>query len=98
MSIEDKEHNFTKIVAMLNYMISSRFHSLQRYTLPILGVFFEKINAEAFPFLENIIKDLIVKRYERPQDLWEKCISKLINSVGAGKILLMAPISLAGDP
>jgi hypothetical protein len=50
--------NFQKIISILLHLLSSRYDKLQKYSIKVVSVFFEKLNSDALSHVLPMIKQI----------------------------------------
>jgi hypothetical protein len=58
MDLEDSAHLFTKVVCMMNDLLSSRYESVRKIVMNVLGGFAETLDEGAFEFVKPLITNL----------------------------------------
>ncbi len=63
-----------------------------------MGTFFERLTPDCVQSAAPLIKEFIDTKSERKHESFEKCIGRLINTIGVDFILSVYPIKIEGNP
>lgn len=55
---DGKNREIKKIVAVLKYMLSSRFEGVRGRVIGIIGTFFERVGEGVFPYVKELVIEI----------------------------------------
>jgi hypothetical protein len=96
IELEDKGHEFTKIICLFQGMLSSRFPD-RKLAANLISLFFNQLEEATLDECMSLIERVVEYRNEFDDKKFRKVMESIVLTYGIDNILKIYPLSLNGD-